>query len=71
MKKHIMEDGKWHLYAWVYNKGRVILYVDGKVYKGKLGITSEYWLKGRPKKEKGVLGDFDELRISKCARRIK
>jgi hypothetical protein len=68
--KHILTDGKFHHYAWVFNGKKSILYVDGIIYKGKDPMTMEYWLKSK-KNEKVSELDFGELRISKCARRIK
>lgn len=70
--KHILEDNKWHGYAWVYNKGKTILYVDGKPYKGKEGITIDFFGRFGAKTSIGdKLKFIDELRISKCARRIR
>lgn len=71
MKKHIMEDGKWHRYTYVYNKGKTILYVDRKEYKGNCGITNEVCIRGYTRKQgiHQLLNNAREIRVSKCARR--
>lgn len=61
--KHILQDNKWHNYGWVYSGKTVRLYIDGKLFKGKLPMTIQYWFKG------GAKVGLSELRISKCARR--
>lgn len=70
-KRHILTDKKWHAYAWVYKgKGKTVLYVDGKPYRGKEGITVDYFFRGGTKNGlKDIQTFLDELRISKCARR--
>ena len=75
-KKHILEDGKWHHYTFVYvGNGKTVLYVDGKPYKGDCNMTYEMYFRGGLKsKNKAMLLDGlcnmrDELRVSKCARR--
>ena len=64
-KKHILEDKKFHVYHWVFNGKKTTLYVDGKVFKENMPMTVEFWFKGN---NKGT-SVFDELRVSKCARR--
>ena len=66
-KIHILKDKKWHHYIFVYNKGKTILYVDGKAYKGDCPMTYEMHFKGM----KGIKTNSmcDEIRVSKCERR--
>lgn len=69
MKRHILEDKKFHNYVWDYKNKKTILYVDGEIYKGKDNMSCSYWFKGEPKK-KNLLFNFlrgilDNLKISK------
>jgi hypothetical protein len=67
-KPHILEDNEWHNYAWVYNNGKAKLYMDGKLYTRREGITLEYWYKNSAKS----MADFlDDMRLSKIARKIR
>ena len=66
MKKHILEQENWHHYAWVHKFGKTSLYLDGKKSNIKDNMTIDYWFCLK----KGLSG-IDELRISKCARKIK
>ena len=65
-KTHILEDNVWHNYAWVYDNGKTRLFVDGQFYKGKEGITLDYWFKNNPN---FVLRFLDEMRMSSVARK--
>jgi len=65
-KTHILNSKKWHMYSWVYDGKKSVLYVDGKLFKKNMPMTTEYWFN----KSKGIHAPgIDELRISRCARR--
>ena len=54
------------MYSWVYDGKKSVLYVDGKLFKKNMPMTTEYWFN----KSKGIHAPgIDELRISRCARR--